>query len=60
MLAVTNPIRPKRKRACAGGAPAPRRQAHRQLETSGLIVIAILILAITVFRYWHNIHWSTR
>jgi len=56
MLAVTNPIRPKRKRAYAGGAAAP----HRPLAITGPIVIAILILAITVFRYWHNIHWSTR
>jgi hypothetical protein len=33
---------------------------ERKLETTGLIVIAILILAITVLRYWHNIRWSAR
>lgn len=32
----------------------------RKVETTGLIVIAILILAITVLRYWHNINWRGR
>jgi len=40
----------------AGGGPAP----HKRLENVGLIVIVILILAITITRYWHNIHWSLR
>jgi hypothetical protein len=33
---------------------------HEWLENIGLIVIVILILAITITRYWHNIHWSAR
>jgi len=37
----------------------PKKSA-RKLETTGLIVIAILILAITVVRYWHKINWSGR
>jgi len=44
-----------KRRSNAGGAPAPRK-----LETTGLIVIAILILAITILRYWHNINWRAR
>jgi hypothetical protein len=36
---------------------APR---HQWLENVGLIVIVVLILAITITRYWHNIHWSAR
>jgi hypothetical protein len=44
-----------RKRDRAGG-PAP----HKWLENVGLIVIVTLILAITITRYWHNIHWSAR
>jgi hypothetical protein len=36
--------------------PAP----HQWLENVGLIVIVILILAVTLTRYWHNIHWSAR
>jgi hypothetical protein len=44
-----------RKRHPAGG-PAP----HKRLENVGLIAIVILILAITLTRYWHNIHWSAR
>ncbi len=34
--------------------------AHGWLENIGLIVIVALILAISVTRYWHNIHWSMR
>jgi hypothetical protein len=33
---------------------------HQWLENVGLIVIVILILAVTLTRYWHNIHWSAR
>jgi hypothetical protein len=43
------------KRGSASGPPP-----HRRLENVGLIVIVILILAITITRYWHNIHWSAR
>jgi len=66
--------RPNRARKShAGGAPLRRprfawllrassapHKGQRQLETTGLIVIAILILAITIFRYWHNINWRSR
>jgi hypothetical protein len=38
----------------------PGSAQHSWLENLGLIIIAILILAITITRYWHNIHWSTR
>jgi len=47
---------PDTKRGTTGKSPAP----HKWLENIGLIVIVILILAITITRYWHNIHWSTR
>lgn len=30
------------------------------LETTGLLVIAILILVLTLIRYWHRIPWSAR
>jgi hypothetical protein len=29
-------------------------------EAAGVLIIAVLILAITVARYWHNIAWSAR
>jgi hypothetical protein len=44
------------KHNTGGDPPAP----HKLLENLGLIVIIILILAITITRYWHNIHWSVR
>jgi hypothetical protein len=29
-------------------------------ETTGLLLIAALLLALTLIRYWHYIHWSLR
>ncbi|MGC2173287.1 MAG: hypothetical protein WA623_18020 [Candidatus Sulfotelmatobacter sp.] len=29
-------------------------------ETSGLLLIALLLLVLTLIRYWHAIHWSVR
>jgi hypothetical protein len=26
----------------------------------GLLLIAVLLLALTLIRYWHYIHWSLR
>jgi hypothetical protein len=41
-----------------GKKPASRRA--QRLETLGLIVIVILILALTITRSWHYIAWSAR
>jgi len=30
------------------------------LEATGLIVIAVLILIVTLVRYWHHIPWGIR
>jgi hypothetical protein len=38
----------------------PDSKNARRLETLGLIVILILILAITITRSWHYINWSAR
>jgi hypothetical protein len=40
-------------------APKPSRHAA-YAETSGLLLIAFLLLILTVIRYWHAIHWSLR
>jgi len=29
-------------------------------ETSGLLLIAFLLLVLTLVRYWHVIHWGVR
>jgi hypothetical protein len=29
-------------------------------ETTGLLLIAFLLLILTILRYWHDIHWSLR
>jgi hypothetical protein len=38
----------------------PAEKRARKMETLGLIVIAILILALTITRSWHLIAWSAR
>ena len=30
------------------------------LETTGLLLIAVMLLIVTLIRYWHNINWSAR
>jgi hypothetical protein len=37
-----------------------RRHAIYATETSGLLLIAFLLLVLTLIRYWHAIHWSLR
>ena len=37
-----------------------RRQAIYATETSGLLLIAVLLLVLTLVRYWHAIHWGVR
>ena len=37
-----------------------RRHAIYARETSGLLLIAFLLLVLTLIRYWHAIHWSVR
>jgi hypothetical protein len=37
-----------------------RRHAAYATETTGLLLVALLVLALTVVRYWHVIHWSVR
>jgi hypothetical protein len=37
-----------------------QRHAIYASETSGLLLIGFLLLALTLIRYWHTIHWSVR
>jgi hypothetical protein len=37
-----------------------RRHAIYATETSGLLLIALLLLVLILVRYWHAIHWSLR
>ncbi|HYL11816.1 MAG TPA: hypothetical protein VEV41_02205 [Terriglobales bacterium] len=45
-------------------APKPARQTPKRpiysLETTGLLIISILILIIILVRYWQQIPWSAR
>jgi hypothetical protein len=38
----------------------PPRPAVYASETMGLSLIALVLLVLTLVRYWHNIHWSWR
>jgi hypothetical protein len=37
-----------------------RRHAVYSSETTGLLLIAFLLLVLTLLRYWRDIHWSLR
>ena len=49
-------------------SPAPQddsahkhhRHAVYAAETTGLLLIAFMLLVLTLIRYWHDIHWSLR
>jgi len=43
-----------------GSSHTHRRHAIYATETSGLLLIAFLLLVLTLVRYWHVIHWSVR
>jgi hypothetical protein len=38
----------------------PERHPKYTLEATGLLIIAILILILTLARYWHHIPWDAR
>lgn len=40
--------------------PKHRRHAVYASETTGLLLIALLLLILTLIRYWHDVHWSWR
>ena len=40
--------------------PKHHKHAVYASETTGLLLIAFLLLVLTLIRYWHEIHWSFR
>ncbi|HZC21695.1 MAG TPA: hypothetical protein VE866_00015 [Candidatus Binatia bacterium] len=40
--------------------PKHHRHAVYASETTGLLLIAFVLLVLTLIRYWHEIHWSLR
>ena len=40
--------------------PKHRRHAVYASETTGLLLIAFVLLILTLVRYWRYIHWSLR
>ena len=51
----------------AGSKPKPEPTPERHpipevhtVETTGLLVIAAIILILTLIRYWHHIPWGAR
>jgi hypothetical protein len=55
-MAVANPA-PKRRTDPRG--PEPPSHFYNR-EVAGLLIIAVIILIVTLARYWHNIAWGTR
>jgi hypothetical protein len=37
-----------------------RRHTVYASESTGLLLIALVLLILTLVRYWHDIHWSLR
>lgn len=37
-----------------------RRHTVYASESTGLLLIALVLLILTLVRYWHHIHWSLR
>ena len=38
----------------------PHRQHVYALESTGVLIIALTLLTITLVRYWNAMHWSLR
>jgi hypothetical protein len=55
-VATIVPPRPPRPSRLADAA---RARMHK-LQATGLLIIAVLVLLLTLIRYWHNIPWSAR
>jgi len=52
---MTSPIQSR-----AHADPGSHRHHVYAMETTGLLIIAATLLAITLVRYWHAIQWSLR
>ena len=50
---------PKRQPPDGAREPHSKRSIHR-LEATGILVIAILLLILTLVRYWRYIPWGAR
>ncbi len=61
-VGVSNSSAKRSSDKTADQAAKLRRSAFQQykMEATGIIIIAMLILAITLARYWHGISWSLR
>jgi hypothetical protein len=54
---VSSPQQPNEH---GGDSHKHHRQSIYASETTGLLLIAFLLLALTLVRYWRVIHWSLR
>ncbi len=61
------PCEPSGATMCFIDTPPMDKTAHGRnrhhvyaLETTGLLIVAATLLAITLARYWYAIHWSLR
>lgn len=50
----------RQKNSTHGGDQKHRRHPIYATETSGLLLVAFLLLLLILIRYWHAIHWSVR
>jgi len=49
---------------CVPDISQPDHKHHRHAiyasEATGLLLIALMLLVLTLVRYWHELHWSLR
>jgi len=49
---------------CVPDTLQPDHKHHRHAiyasEATGLLLIALMLLVLTLVRYWHELHWSLR
>ena len=53
-------VPPKEPKNAPENDSSHHRHAVYASETTGLLIIAVVLLVLTLVRYWHNIHWSLR
>ncbi len=46
--------------SCVAQTPSSARPRIHALEATGVLIVAVIILIITLARYWHNFAWSAR
>jgi hypothetical protein len=53
-------VNPQRRSEPRPAEQAPPKSRILTLEATGVLIVAVLVLILTLVRYWHHIPWSAR